>query len=84
MRAAQWLESTYKTEAAEVEASARRFALTLGRSAELAYLVRHADWAKKNENDDRPTLAAKRFLAHGIDLLALPIEGSSRRLGMDL
>lgn len=65
--AARWLESTYKDEPLDVEAGARRFALTLGRTMELALMCRHAKWAKDNEGDARPTYAALRLLYNGID-----------------
>ncbi|MEO7094647.1 MAG: acyl-CoA dehydrogenase family protein [Polyangiales bacterium] len=55
---------------ATLEAGARRFALTLGRSLELALLVRHAAWSVKHERDGRARASALRFARHGVDLLA--------------
>lgn len=81
--AAAWLEQTFSKDAATVEAGARRFALTLGRAAELAYLVSHASWSLANESDRRPLLAAKRFAKNGVDLI-LDEPMDSRALAMDL
>ncbi|HTJ81098.1 MAG TPA: acyl-CoA dehydrogenase family protein [Polyangiaceae bacterium] len=80
--AASWLEKTFAKDALSVEAGARRFALTLGRAAELAYLVEHASWCLANENDRRPLLAAKRFLKNRIDLVE-DDSMDSRALAMD-
>jgi alkylation response protein AidB-like acyl-CoA dehydrogenase len=68
-RAARWLAETHARDALDVEAGARRFALTLGRSLALALLVRHAAWALEAEGDARPALAAERFAALGVDLV---------------
>lgn len=51
------------------EAALRRFALTLGRSFALAALLEHADWALEREGEARAAAAARRFAAHGVDLL---------------
>jgi len=53
-----------------LEAGARRFAMTLGRSLELALLVRHAEWSLEQERDGRAAAAAVRFAQHGVDLIA--------------
>jgi hypothetical protein len=53
-----------------LEAGARRLALTLGRSLELALLVRHAEWSLEHERDGRAAAAAVRFAQHGVDLIA--------------
>jgi alkylation response protein AidB-like acyl-CoA dehydrogenase len=66
-------ESWFKeaaSETARLEAGARRFALTLGRALELALLARHAQWSLDHEKDRRAHAAARRFAAHGINLLA--------------
>ncbi len=55
---------------AVVEAGARGFALTLGRSLALAALVRHAQWSIDHERDGRARAAALRFARHGVDRLA--------------
>jgi len=67
-RARGWLTETAKQGAGPTEAGARRFALTVGRTLELALLLRHAEWAQ-TQGDERPTLAARRFAAHGISQL---------------
>jgi alkylation response protein AidB-like acyl-CoA dehydrogenase len=53
----------------KLEAGARRFALTLGRTMESALLIRHAQWSRNNEADDRSIASARRFAKSGIDLL---------------
>ncbi|EYF08601.1 acyl-CoA dehydrogenase family protein [Chondromyces apiculatus] len=62
-----WLGRNATEDPFAVEAGARRFAMTLGRSLELGLLVRHAAWAQENEGDARPAAAALRFAAHGVD-----------------
>jgi alkylation response protein AidB-like acyl-CoA dehydrogenase len=52
-----------------LEAGARRFALTLGRTYELALLGAHASWCAENGQGGRAAAAARRFLRHGVDLL---------------
>jgi acyl-CoA dehydrogenase len=55
-----------------LEAGARRFALTLGRTLELALLVGHAQWALESGHADGPRIAAcaRRFTLTGVDLIA--------------
>ncbi len=55
----------------ELEAGARRFAITLGRSLELAYLVGHGQWCLDHGVPAGPWLAAaaRRFAAHGVDVI---------------
>ncbi|MGE5181439.1 MAG: acyl-CoA dehydrogenase, partial [Acidobacteriota bacterium] len=55
-----------------LEAGARRFALTLGRSLELALLCAHAQWALDHQHAAAPRLvaAARRFALNGVDLVA--------------
>lgn len=60
-QAAQWYAEAAAGDAARLEAGARRFALTLGRTLALALLVRHAQWALEHEHDRRPLAAARRF-----------------------
>ena len=52
-----------------LESGARRFAMTLGRTMELALLIKHAQWSLDHESDGRATAAARRFANSGIDLL---------------
>jgi hypothetical protein len=67
--AEQWIAAASARGGAHVEAGARRFALTLGRTLSLALLVDHAAWALASERDPRPGAAARRFAREGVDLL---------------
>lgn len=67
--AAKWLIKTFANDPLGVESGARRFALTLGRSLELALLVRSGAFAMENDRDGRARAAALRFAAHGVDLI---------------
>jgi alkylation response protein AidB-like acyl-CoA dehydrogenase len=64
-----WLIGARKEGEATMAAGARRFTMTLGRTIELTLLTGHAQWALDHEADERPTLAARRFAASGIDLI---------------
>jgi hypothetical protein len=64
-----WLDRN-SSDAASLEAGARRFALTLGRTFGLALLARQAQWSLENGPDPRPLAASRRFAAAGINLLA--------------
>jgi hypothetical protein len=67
-----------------VEAGARRFALTVGRSIELALLCKHARWSQVHEHDGRARASALRFLRHGVDLIAIDgIRGDDALLARD-
>ncbi len=65
---ASWLRVA-QNDGPTLEAGARRFALTLGRTMELALLIRHAQWSKDEEKDGRAILAARRFAQSGVDLI---------------
>lgn len=52
-----------------LEAGARRFALTLGRTYALSLLVAHAQWCLDNGKGPRAVAAANRFARHGVDLV---------------
>ncbi|HKN83980.1 MAG TPA: hypothetical protein VJW17_11100, partial [Pyrinomonadaceae bacterium] len=67
--AESWLREARESDRSTLEAGARRFALTLGRSVELALLIRHAQWSHDHEHDSRATEAARRFAQSGIDLI---------------
>ncbi|MET0936814.1 MAG: acyl-CoA dehydrogenase family protein, partial [Luteibacter sp.] len=56
---------------ASLEASARGVAYTLARSMAAALLVRSAAWGR-DAGDARPDAASRRFIARGLDRLALP------------
>lgn len=64
-----WLVNAMKNGQHEVEAGARRFAMTLGRALALALLVRHAAWSLEHEGDEETMKAARRFAQHGVDLI---------------
>ena len=67
--AERWLAETSGRGGEHVEAGARRFALTLGRTLALALLVDHAAWALTHERDPRPAAAARCFARAGVELL---------------
>ena len=79
-QAGAWLE---KTRGADVEAGARRFAMTLGRAVELALLASHAQWSLTHEKDPRARAAARRFAAHGVTLTVDVDAADARRLARD-
>ena len=68
--AKQWLHSAQEDGREQLEAGARRLALTLGRTAELALLCRHAQWALDEQHDLRSAAAAQRLASEGVTLLA--------------
>lgn len=73
--AQKWITET-KGDA--LEAGARRFAMTLGRSFALLLLARQAQWSLDHEQDQRPLFAAQRFTRNGVDLVgAEDIAGSA-------
>jgi acyl-CoA dehydrogenase len=57
---------------AEVEAGARRFALTLGRAPEVALLASHAQWEMDRGEEDAAR-AARRLALNGIALIHQPL-----------
>lgn len=67
--AVAWARETAGRSPPALEAGARRFALTLGRAVALALTVEHAGWSLEVERDRRGLEAARRFAAHGIDVL---------------
>ncbi len=82
-QAETWLGQAMRAGEAQVEAGARRFALTLGRAMALALLARHAQWALDHERDPRALAAARRFAAAGINRLADMNAGDARLLARD-
>ena len=71
--ASRWLEQAGGDQAA-LEAGARRFALTLGRSLELSLLCKHAQWVADANPDNTPDkttgragAAARRFAQAGVN-----------------
>ncbi len=67
--ASAWLAETFAKGIPEVERGARRFALTLGRTLELALLIDEAAWQKENGHPPVAAAAARRLAKNGIDLL---------------
>ena len=60
--ATSWLTTAERQGQPAIEAGARRFALTLGRTMELALLIKHAQWSNEPES-------ARRFASSPIDLI---------------
>lgn len=69
-RATAWAAATAAQPDA-LEAGARRFALTLGRALELAYLAEHAQWCRDHDHPTAgyATAAARRLARAGVDLI---------------
>jgi alkylation response protein AidB-like acyl-CoA dehydrogenase len=68
-RAQAWLQSAMYAGGATLELGARRFALTIGRTLELALLIEHAQWSLDHESDRRPRAAALRFAQSRVNLI---------------
>jgi len=66
-RAALWLQTGQDREV--LQASARRFALTLGRALQLALLCEHAQWLLEHGGDRRGLAAALRYSRLPVDLM---------------
>ena len=66
--AAAWVAEAM-TAPDRLEAGARRFALTLGRSLELALLARHAQWCLDKGQGPRTAAATRRFAQSAVDLV---------------
>ncbi|HEX5061417.1 MAG TPA: acyl-CoA dehydrogenase family protein [Kofleriaceae bacterium] len=66
--ATAWVQDAMP-QATRLEAGARRFALTLGRSLELALLCQHAQWCLDHGHGPRLAAAARRFAQNGVDLI---------------
>jgi alkylation response protein AidB-like acyl-CoA dehydrogenase len=67
-------------EAARLEAGARRFAMTLGKSLELALLVGHAQWCLDHGFGPRTAAAARRFAQGSVDQIGDASLGDTRML----
>lgn len=67
VHAASWFATAAGEGEKALEAGARGFALTLGRSLELALLLAHAQWSLERQGDGRAAAAARRLAAHGVD-----------------
>lgn len=68
-RGVEWLKAAQSESPEELEAGARRFALTLGRSLSLARLAEHAQWSL-GKGSKRARAAALRFAQRGVDQIA--------------
>ena len=68
--AESWWARAREEDKQTLEAGARRFAMTLGRTMELALLIKHAQWSEEHEAEKRATAAARLFAGAGIDLLS--------------
>lgn len=66
--AGNWLAEAQKGRSA-LEAGARRFAMTVGRTTELALLIDHAQWCLQHGKGERALAAARRFSTSRIDLI---------------
>jgi alkylation response protein AidB-like acyl-CoA dehydrogenase len=64
--ASSWLSSNLHSSTA-IEAGARRFALTIGRTLELALSAAHADWCLTHGRGSRAADAARRLAREGVD-----------------
>ena len=64
--AARWLREAVEDRPV-LEAGARRFAMTLGRSLELALLAEHAQWCLDHGKGDRALAVANRFARSRVD-----------------
>jgi len=68
--ATSWLAEAERVGLLALEAGARRFSLTLGRTIELALLIKHAQWSHDHEHDGKAIASARRFAASGINLIS--------------
>ncbi len=68
--AVKWLKQAISEGDEAMEAGARRFALTIGKSLELLYTARHAQWSLQEEQDGRSAAAAERLAARKINHIA--------------
>ena len=68
-RAGQWIAHTIDDKH-ELEAGARRFAMTLGRIMQLALMLNHAQWCIENGKGQRAGASARRFANNGVDLIS--------------
>ena len=71
---------TAMSEADRLEAGARRLAMTLGRSLELALLAEHAQWCLDHGFGPRAAAAARRFAQSGVDQISDAVPGDTRLL----
>ncbi|MBX7190956.1 MAG: acyl-CoA dehydrogenase family protein [Sandaracinaceae bacterium] len=82
-RALGWLADTAASAPLDTEASARRFALTLGRSYALLLHASHADWSLRHERDARSKAAALLYAELPHDLLRVVSRERARAVALD-
>jgi alkylation response protein AidB-like acyl-CoA dehydrogenase len=82
-RALRWLAETAGSAPLDTEASARRFALTLGRSHALLLLASHADWSLRVERDGRSKAAALLYAGQPYNLLRVVPRDRARTVALD-
>ncbi len=68
--AAHWLQDALNEGEDALQAGARRFAMTLGKSLEVLYTARHAQWSLQEEQDGRSAAAAERLSARQTNRIA--------------
>jgi acyl-CoA dehydrogenase len=68
--ASAWLRESFAAGPAELERGARRFALTLGRALEVAFLVDEGAWQKSAGLPPVAAAAARRLTKNGVDLMS--------------
>lgn len=80
--AVTWLAEAMEESPDAVEAGARRFAMTIGKSLELALLARHAQWAMTREGN-RAVAVVEHFATQGIDEIAPRRTYDARMIAQD-
>jgi hypothetical protein len=78
--ASAWLHETTAKGPVEIERGARRFALTLGRALEVAFLVDEGAWQKESGLPAVASAAARRLAKNGVDQLAQEPESQDSAL----
>lgn len=74
-----WVRKTLPNPTA-LETSARRFAMTLGRTLQLALLLEHAQWALNHGHGPRAAAAARLFAKNGVDSLLDEVSAEDAKL----
>lgn len=77
-QATAWLGNAVRDRAA-AESGARRFALTMGRTLELALLAAHAQWCLQAGQGRRALAAARRFARQGVCLIDAGLDAADAR-----
>lgn len=75
--AGAWLSAASAGGPAALEAGARRFAMTMGLSLEVALLVEHGAFTLSRSGDDTPLRSAARLCRLGVDRVTDPLEVAS-------